>query len=101
MTRKLKDIQTIKDSIISLKPFLEKKYNVKEIAVFGSYVRGEQNKKSDIDILVDFKKTPTLLQFIDLEIYLSRKLGLKVDLVLKSALKPNIGKSVLQEAVYL
>jgi hypothetical protein len=78
-------------------PQLEDRYNVKYIGLFGSYVRGEQTAESDLDILVEFSKTPTLFQFINLENYLSDTLGIKVDLIMKDSLKPNIGKYILNE----
>lgn len=78
-------------------PQLEDQYNVKYIGLFGSYVRGEQTAESDLDILVEFSKTPTLFQFINLENYLSDNLGIKVDLVMKDSLKSNIGKYILNE----
>ena len=78
-------------------PELRDQYNVKYIGLFGSYIRGEQTPESDLDILVEFSKTPTLFKFINLENYLSDNLGIKVDLVMKDSLKPNIGKHILNE----
>ncbi len=80
---------------------MQQKYKVKEIGIFGSYVRGEQKSKSDVDLLVEFDEPSnlTLLDFIGLENYLSKVLGVKVDLVEKHALKPRIGKHVLEEVV--
>ena len=78
---------------------LAEKYNVKEIGVFGSYVRDEQKAGSDIDILVEFYEVPSLLRFINLENYLSDLLGMKVDLVMKKALKRNIGEEILREVI--
>ena len=80
---------------------LEEKFKVKEIGVFGSYVRGEQKKRSDIDILVEFKSPIGLFEFMDLEEFLKNLLGVKVDLVSKKALKPIIGKYILRETVYI
>ncbi len=80
---------------------IKQKYHVKKIGVFGSYVRSEQKKSSDIDILVEFKKTPDFFEFLKLEEYLGSILGIKVDLVTKDALKPYIGKHILEEVVYL
>jgi len=54
---------------------------------------------SDLGILVTFAKTPSLLRFIELENYLSDLLGVKVDLVMRDSLKPQIGKKILQEVV--
>jgi uncharacterized protein len=78
-------------------PELKEKYNVSYLGVFGSYIRGEQKPGSDLDVLVEFSKTPTLFKFINLENYLSDALEIKVDLVMKDALKPNLGKYILDE----
>ncbi|KKH49580.1 nucleotidyltransferase family protein [Methanosarcina sp. 1.H.A.2.2] len=80
-------------------PELKKKYPIKYMGVFGSYVRGEQRLSSDLDILVEFNGSITLLGYARLENELSDKLGIKVDLVSKTALKPRIGKHVLSEVV--
>lgn len=84
-----------------LKPDLEERFKVKTIGFFGSYVRGEQKKNSDLDVLVDFYDPPSLFGFIELEDFLSRKLGVKVDLVMRDALKPRIKESILNEAIYV
>ncbi len=82
-------------------PYLREHYNVSEIGLFGSYVRGEADENSDIDIIVSFSRTPGMITFMRLEEYLTDSLGgVKVDLVLKDALKPNIGQHILSEAVY-
>jgi hypothetical protein len=96
--RKLEEIKSI---LAEHKQELKQEYNVKEIGIFGSYVRGEQKKQSDVDILVEFEETAnlSLLDFIGFENYLSDILGVKVDLVEKQALKPRIGKHVLEEVV--
>jgi len=80
-------------------PELKKKYPIKYMGVFGSYIRGEQSASSDLDILVEFNGSITLLGYARLENELSDKLGVKVDLVSKTALKPRIGKHVLSEVV--
>ncbi|ATU08085.1 nucleotidyltransferase family protein [Methanohalophilus portucalensis] len=91
------DLEIYRKKLRKMLPQLEDRYNVKYIGLFGSYVRGEQTAESDLDILVEFSKTPTLFQFINLENYLSDTLGIKVDLVMKDSLKPNIGKHILNE----
>ena len=78
---------------------IEKQFKVNYLGIFGSYVRNEQEEYSDIDILVDFFEVPSLFQFIRLENYLSELLEIKVDLVMKEALKPNIGKQILKEVI--
>lgn len=97
----MKTFDEIRKTLSEHKSELREKYKVKEIGVFGSYVRGEQKRKSDVDILVEFEgpSSMSLLDFIGLENYLSDVLGVKVDLVEKQALKPRIGKRVLEEVV--
>ena len=82
---------------------LRTRYRVKEIGVFGSYVRREQDENSDLDILVEFEPDAgiSLLDLVDLENHLSDLLGVKVDLVERSALKPRIGRHILREVVYV
>ena len=67
--------------------------------IFGSYVRGSQKEGSDIDILVEFSDTIDLFEFIALENYLSDRIGLKVDLVMKDTVKPRIRERIFKEAV--
>ena len=62
-------------------------HNPEFIGIFGSYARNENNPDSDIDILVRFKTTLSLLQLVHLENLISQKLGTKVDLVTEGAVK--------------
>lgn len=94
-------LNQVKKVLSQEKAILAKKYHVKRLGVFGSLVRGDAHAKSDIDVLVDFSKPIGLLQFINMEHYLSNKLGAKVDLVSKKGLKPKIGERILKEIVYL
>ena len=96
-------IDQLKKTLGAHKEELKKNYQVKDIGIFGSYVRGEQKKKSDVDILVEFDESSKLrlLDFIGLENCLTDILGIKVDLVEKGTLKPRIGKHVLEEVVTL
>ncbi|MBU2702445.1 putative nucleotidyltransferase [Sporomusaceae bacterium BoRhaA] len=91
----------IKEILAQEKVALVGKYHISELGIFGSFVRGEQHTRSDVDILVDFNKTISAFQFIDLKCELSDKLGVKVDLVSKKALKPRIGKHILAEVEYI
>lgn len=81
-------------------PYVKEHFHVSEIALFGSYARDEADAESDIDILMAFSKTPGMISFMKLEHYLTERFGVKVDLFLKNALRPNIGKYVLREAIY-
>lgn len=97
------NIEDIKQIIKEHKDKIEKKYNVKEIGVFGSVVHGEQTENSDIDILVEFdeKAITGFFEFIELEDYLKKIINCEVDLVTKTALKPRIGKRILQELIII
>jgi uncharacterized protein len=82
-------------------PLLKERYQVESLGVFGSFVRNDQRAGSDLDLLVSFRNPPSLLQFIELENYLSDLLGIRVDLVMKDNLKRRIGKRILQEVMPL
>lgn len=69
------------------------------MAIFGSRIRGEAKPDSDLDILVEFENPPGLFRFQELEEELAHYTGLKVDLVMKSALKPRLGVRIVSEAV--
>lgn len=97
----MKTLKEIKLILSKHRSEIEKKFKVEEIGIFGSYVRGKQSKKSDLDILVKFKEPIGLLEFLDLKEYVPNLLGVKVDLVSKKALKPKIGEHILKEVTYL
>ena len=96
-------LEEIKEILAKCKPELKRKFKIKEIGIFGSYISGEQGEKSDLDILVEFKDDArlSLLDMVGLEIELSELLGVKVDLVEKKYLKPFIGQHILREVVYI
>ncbi len=91
----------IVDIIRGNKPEIEARYGVQRLGLFGSYVRGREQKKSDIDILVAFSRDIDLFDFIELREFLEARLHGKVDLVMESALKPAIGKRILAEVEYV
>lgn len=84
--------------ILSANREVLRKYKVKSIALFGSYVRNEQKEDSDIDLLVEFEEGVTLFDFVDLQDSLSEILGKKVCIVSKRALSKYIGPYILKEA---
>ena len=71
---------------------------VRELVLFGSYARGDQNPSSDVDFVVDLTQK-SFDRYMDLKELLEALLGRRVDLVLKSALKPRLRESILREAV--
>ncbi|MBI5550589.1 MAG: nucleotidyltransferase family protein [Desulfobacterales bacterium] len=93
--------QEILNLIKSSKPELAERYGVRQVGLFGSYVRGQEKVSSDIDILVSFQRDVDLFEFIELREYLETKLQAKVDLVMLSALKPAIGRRILDEVQYV
>ena len=97
----MKTVEEIEEIIQENKKGLENNYGLKTIGIFGSYVKGEQDENSDVDILVEVKRPMGFVKFMKLEKRLSEIIGLKVDLVTKKALKPYIGKKILQEVQYV
>ncbi len=97
----MKNLAEINQWLVQHKLILQELYKVKELGIFGSYVRQEQTETSDVDVLVEFYETPSLLKFVNLENYLSDNLGVKVDLVHKAGLKLRIGERILAEVIYV
>jgi uncharacterized protein len=96
-----KSLEYVKKQLQELKPTLKKDFKVETIDIFGSYARCEQTEKSDIDILVTFSEPIGVYRFIEVEKFLKKKLGLKVDLVQKGALLPIIKDQILSETVQI
>ncbi len=80
---------------------LKERYKISEIGIFGSYVRGEHKRGSDLDILVEYEQMPDLLEFINLERYLEKILKRKVDLVQKCAVRRELQNNIFTEVIYL
>ena len=97
----MKKLREIKKELKELEPLLQERFRVKKVAIFGSYLRNKQKSSSDLDILVEFSETIGLFDFVELEDFLTRKLGVKVDLVMKDALKLRIKNRVLHKAIYV
>jgi len=98
----MKRIEEIIKRLNGLNKEIRKQYKAEVIGIFGSYVRGEQKKRSDLDVLVKFYEGATLFDLVGLTIFLEEKLGIKkVDVVPYDALREEIKDRVLKEAVYL
>lgn len=97
----MSELERIKLSIIEHKQELKERFHIREIGLFGSYVRGENRPDSDLDVLVDFEQAPGLFVFARIKNYLTSLTGVPVDLVMRRALKPYLGKNILKETVYL
>ena len=103
-TRKNQPVRPTLEEILSTLrahlPELRQRHGIASIGVFGSYVRGEQRRSSDLDLLVEFERTPSLLQLSAMQREMGDLLGVSVDLVLRRTLKPAIGERILAEVVY-
>ncbi|AGB03372.1 putative nucleotidyltransferase [Methanoregula formicica SMSP] len=85
----------------SLKGELAARYDVREIGIFGSVARGENDPGSDIDLLVEFGSRADLLTYIGLWQYLEDSFGMKIDLVSKGGLRSEMRDAVMQDVVYV
>ncbi|MCI5116778.1 MAG: DNA polymerase beta [Candidatus Electrothrix sp. LOE1_4_5] len=94
-------LDAIKHRLAEQKSLLKNKYKIIRLGIFGSYIRGEQQSGSDVDVLIDYDKAPSLIELIEIENMLSDLLGLKVDLVTSRGLKPQLRQRILDEVVYL
>lgn len=90
----LKILENIKESV-------RQQYKAEITGVFGSYIKGESKKASDIDILVNFDEEADLFDLVALSLFLEKKLKRKVDIVPQSSLREEIKEVILKEAVYL
>ncbi len=97
----MKTFKDIEKIIRDNRKELRKRYGLEELGIFGSYVRGEQNPDSDIDVLVKVRRPMGFARFIRLEGRISRLLGIKADMVTEEALKPHIGRQISEEVRYV
>ena len=93
--------QEIVSILKELKNEAKQKYKAQVKGVFGSYVRGEEGNKSDIDVLVAFEKEANLLHLVGLSIFLGEKLHHPVDVVPDDSIREEIRDQILKEAIYL
>jgi hypothetical protein len=84
-----------------LKQEVRQRYKAEIKGIFGSYVRAEEKKESDIDVLVEFDEGANLLDLTGLSLFLEEKLNCHVDVVPESAIRKEIKDSILREAAYL
>jgi hypothetical protein len=96
MKRTLEDVKAI---ISEHRDELRRVHRIKAISVFGSYVRGEQKRGSDLDLLAEFQGSISLIDLIGAEQYLSKILKVKVDLIPKEDVRPELKAGILKEAV--
>jgi uncharacterized protein len=96
----MKNVERLKAIIRENEATLKSEFKIKELAIFGSFARGEQKKNSDIDILVEFGE-PVGFEFFRAARYLEKILGVKVDLVTKDAIKPQLAGAINRDLMYV
>ena len=95
-------IEEIKTRLAEQRPAIIKTFHVKRIGVFGSFARNKQTRRSDVDILVEFRKGhKDFFNYMRLKHYLEASLGRRVDLVMKEAVKPRLKERVFNEVIYV
>ena len=97
----MKTIGEIKGILAEHQEDLQKRFKVSDIGLFGSYVKKTQSRRSDVDILVDFQESISLLDLVKLENYLTSLLEVKVDLVPKEDIRRELKEIILKEAIYV
>ena len=94
--RTLADIRSI---VRGEQAILAERYGVKVVGLFGSYAREDQERGSDVDLLVEILRPVSLLELVGAELHLSDALGIKVDLVPKRDVREELRETILAESV--
>ena len=97
----MNNLASITKAINAHRRDLREKYKITQIGIFGSYSRGEEKKGSDVDILVEFDGSVSLLWLVKAENYLSGILSRKVDLVPKEDVRIELKDRILSEVIYI
>lgn len=95
----MKSLEEIQQLLQTHRDLLQDRFRVSEMSIFGSYARGQQTPSSDLDLLIDYDRPPTLWMLAQLRDYLSEILEMRVDVVTQKGLKHRIRERVLGEAV--
>jgi len=95
----MKQVEEIRDVIRSHQDELWQRYKARVVGIFGSFARGEQNPDSDLDLLAEFDKTASLLDLGGAQVLLSELLDLKVDLVPREDIRPELKEAIESEAI--
>lgn len=86
----------------SCKGGLAERFGVIDLAVFGSYAKDQQKKRSDVDLLVELETShKTFDNYMELKFFLSRVVGGKVDLVLKDSIRDELKTRIIREAIHV
>lgn len=93
----MRTLADIIEQLQAMQPDLRRRYPIRSLGLFGSYVRGEQREDSDLDVLVELGEGIGLLGYAGLRTELTDALGIPVDLANRKTLKPHIGRRILAE----
>lgn len=94
-------VEFVINKLEQLKEKIKKDFKTEVIGIFGSFARGEENEKSDIDILVKFEKGATFLNLVSLANFLEETFSIKIDIVPIDVVREELRDKILQEAIYL
>jgi len=97
----MKNLDEIRNIIREHQEVLDARYGVRVVGIFGSYVRGEEQAQSDLDVLAEILRPTSLLELVGAELYLSDMLGVKVDLVPKRDLREELREGILADLVHV
>jgi len=95
----MKTLEEIRAVIYAHKDELRRRYKVRVVGMFGSYTRGEQRENSDLDLLAEFDEKASLLDLAGAQVMLSELLGMKVDLVPREDIRPELKEIIESEVV--
>jgi hypothetical protein len=97
----MRSLNDVMAQLRQLQPELRRRYPIRHMGVFGSFVHGNQRQDSDLDVLVEMENPVGLLELVGLKQELGDAMGIEVDLVMKEGLKRRIGQKILSEVVML
>ena len=93
------EVQQLLEKLRELKPVLTARYHVREVSLFGSLARQNATPSSDIDLLVEFEKGADLFDLVGLSLFLEDELGRPVDVVPKGAIRDELRREILEQAL--
>lgn len=80
---------------------IKRRFGIKKIGVFGSFVRGEERERSDVDVLVEFRAGhSTFDNYMELKFFLEKLFGRRVDLITSASVRPQFRRTILGEVAY-